>query len=141
MIPDTKSEQTNYCPNCEDQARRIAELERHNRVLIDAAEGMMRWQVKNVSVWHNGAYDYMHEAINATPDQTEAWEWNQHVEWMRKQGSMTHVIVRNDDVRRGAVDSICKLKTPLYAIPELKEVTTPQSPESDTDQATRLTTL
>ena len=27
--------------------------------LVEAAEGLMEWQVKNVKVWHNSAYDTM----------------------------------------------------------------------------------
>jgi len=31
----------------------------------EALEGMMRWQVKNVKVWNNPAYDIAHEALTA----------------------------------------------------------------------------
>ena len=36
------------------QARELSEAVQN---LIDATEGLMAWQVKNVKVWHNGAYD------------------------------------------------------------------------------------
>lgn len=31
--------------------------------LLEALEQLMRWQVKNVDVWHNPAYDYAHAVI------------------------------------------------------------------------------
>ena len=32
--------------------------------LVEAAEGLMEWQVKNVKVWHNSAYDTMDMRLN-----------------------------------------------------------------------------
>ena len=32
--------------------------------IVEAAEGLMEWQVKNVKVWHNSAYDTMDMRLN-----------------------------------------------------------------------------
>lgn len=39
------------------QPSQAVELSEAVQNLIDATEGLMAWQVKNVQAWHNGAYD------------------------------------------------------------------------------------
>jgi hypothetical protein len=53
----------------------ILDMEAREKRLVEAAQRLMAWQVKHVKVWHNSAYDNMHEAIvdyiranNAIPD-------------------------------------------------------------------------
>lgn len=138
MITDTGAGQTYYCPNCEDQARRIEELERRERMLVDALNHFA-WMKFGVD-WNIGTHakhyrkkteqflkDDFDKIINATPAQSEAWEWNQHVEWMKKnlQVQATHCDVREE--RFFFEDDIKRLQrlpagTQLVAIPELKEV-------------------
>lgn len=43
-------------------------LAMQNQQLIAAAKGLMEWQVKNVNVWHNHAYDNMEFVISKSGD-------------------------------------------------------------------------
>lgn len=47
----------------EMQPSQAVELSEPIENLIDATEALMEWQVKNVKVWHNGAYDTAHMRI------------------------------------------------------------------------------
>ena len=42
------------------ELRRLHEV---NQELIGALNVLMEWQVKNVRVWHNEAYDYAHDIL------------------------------------------------------------------------------
>jgi hypothetical protein len=56
-INDTIGCVNHDCAKCKAQSAPVQEPTRYEEVR-DALEMLMRWQVKNVHVWHNGAYDY-----------------------------------------------------------------------------------
>ena len=49
-----------YADELEQERKRLHEV---NAELVDALDCLMKWQVKNVQVWNNSAYDNAHIAI------------------------------------------------------------------------------
>jgi hypothetical protein len=47
----------------EEAAAELRRLHEVNAKLIGALNVLMEWQVKNVRVWHNEAYDYAHDIL------------------------------------------------------------------------------
>ena len=52
------------------ELRRLHQVELQRDELLKALEDLIAWQVKNVKVWHNSAYDRAHDAINKVKGQS-----------------------------------------------------------------------
>ena len=131
---DSQFYNANYAPtsgpNCEDQARRIEELEQRERMLVEYLE-TIRLASSDYTAGTRSGLEAVHklatEAVHATPAQTAEHELARHVEWMKKLPVAGRVNFQ--DMRRNPPLSYCTnslgnlpMETQLVAIPELKEV-------------------
>lgn len=64
-VPEpTPEELAAYKADLVKSEEELARYKEINEDLRTACHGLMEFQVKNVKVWHNSAYDYAHHVLN-----------------------------------------------------------------------------